>query len=147
MVDFGIVVLSMKSVIDFLSNCSLLLRRNQQTASLCKMHHTASELQCVLQCVAIYIHIHIYICIYIYIYIHICVCIATHCNTLQHTATHCNTLQHTIKTKDKVQMWLFIHVYIMYIYIYIYIAVHCNTLQYAATHCSTLQYTATHNQD
>jgi len=33
---------------------------------------------------------------------------ATHCNTLQHTATHCNTLQHT--------------------------ATHCNTLQHTATH-------------
>ena len=32
--------------------------------------------------------------------------IATHCNTLQHTATHCNTLQHT--------------------------ATHCNTLQHTA---------------
>ena len=41
--------------------------------------------------------------------------LATHCNTLQHTATHCNTLQHT--------------------------ATHCNTLQHNATHthCSTLQ--------
>ena len=39
--------------------------------------------------------------------------IATHCNTLQHTATHCNTLQHTVT--------------------------HCNTLQHTATHCNTLQ--------
>jgi len=34
--------------------------------------------------------------------------IATHCNTLQHTATHCNTLQHT--------------------------ATHCNTLQHTEKH-------------
>jgi len=40
--------------------------------------------------------------------------LATHCNTLQHTATHCNTLQHT--------------------------ATHCNTLQHTATHCNTLQH-------
>jgi len=40
--------------------------------------------------------------------------IATHCNTLQHTASHCITLQHT--------------------------ATHCNTLQHTATHCNTLQH-------
>ena len=39
------------------------------------------------------------------------VTLATHCNTLQHTATHCNTLQHT--------------------------ATHCNTLQHTATHETT----------
>jgi len=45
--------------------------------------------------------------------------LATHCNTLQHTATHCESvLQHT--------------------------ATHCNTLQHTATHCNTLQHTATH---
>ena len=45
--------------------------------------------------------------------------IATHCNTLQHTATHCNALQHT--------------------------ATHCNTLQHTATHCITQQHTASHS--
>ena len=45
--------------------------------------------------------------------------VATHCNTLQHTAAHCNTLQHT--------------------------ASHCNTLQHTATlhHTTTLQHPAT----
>jgi len=42
--------------------------------------------------------------------------IATHCNTLQHTAAHCITLQHT--------------------------AAHCSTLQHTAAHCRTLQHTA-----
>ena len=36
---------------------------------------------------------------------------ATHCHTLQQTATHCHTLRHT--------------------------ATHCNTLQHTATHCNT----------
>ena len=45
------------------------------------------------------------------------VCVATHCNTLQHTATHCK-LQHTAK--------------------------HCNALQHTATHCNTLRRTTTH---
>jgi len=40
--------------------------------------------------------------------------LATHCNTLQHTATHCTTLQH--------------------------IATHCNTLEHTATHCNILQH-------
>jgi len=55
-----------------------------------------------------------------------CYAMATHCNTLQHTATYtthfcilsCSTLQHT--------------------------ATHYNTLQHTATHCNTLQHTATH---
>jgi len=37
--------------------------------------------------------------------------LATHCNTLQHTATHCNTLQHTVT--------------------------YCNTLPHIVTHCNT----------
>jgi len=55
------------------------------------------------------------------------VVMATHCNTLQHTATHCNTLQHTVFiTRCEVDMR------------------HGDTLQHTATHCNTLQHTATH---
>ena len=40
---------------------------------------------------------------------HTTICVATHYNTLQHTAAHCSTLQHT--------------------------ATHCNTLQHTTTRC------------
>jgi len=62
--------------------------------------------------------------------------IATHCNTLQHTATHCNTLQHTATLCSTLQRIL--------------IATgrdklstkpaqikHCNTLQHTATYIAT----------
>ena len=49
---------------------------------------------------------------------------ATHNNTLQHTATHCNTMQ--------------THV------IWQHTAIHCKSLQRTATHCNTLQHTAIH---
>ena len=54
--------------------------------------------------------------------------IATHCNTLQHTATQCNTMQHTAQHCNPLQ----------------HTAANCNTLQQTATDCNRLQQTATH---
>jgi len=53
--------------------------------------------------------------------------IATHSNTLQHTATHSNTLQHAAMhcNNDKTHPWAGVF-----------------TSQRAATHCNTLQHTA-----
>ena len=55
--------------------------------------------------------------------------LATHCNTLQHSATHCTTLQHTFQHCSTMQ----------------HTAWHCNTLHHTASHCITLQHTATHS--
>ena len=64
---------------------------------------------------------------------------AAHCNTLQHTATHCNTLlcntrQHTATHCSTLQHTAMQHA-----------AAHCNILQRTATHCSTLQHSATYH--
>ena len=50
--------------------------------------------------------------------------LASHCNTLQHTATYCNTLQHTATHYNTLQ----------------HSATHYNTLRHSATHCNTLQH-------
>jgi len=60
--------------------------------------------------------------------------VATHCNTLQHTATHCNTLKLTAVTAITATQCNTVQ----------HTAAHYNTLQHTATHCNTLQHTATH---
>jgi len=42
------------------------------------------------------------------------VTLATHCNTLQHTATHCNTLQHTKRRNIYFSMECFLQQTYMY---------------------------------
>ena len=70
-------------------------------------------------------------------------CVATHCNTLQHTATQRNILQPTAsqtifttlnRLLRRVTWWRR----------YIILQTHCNTLQHIVTHCNTLQHTASH---
>ena len=75
--------------------------------------------------------------------------IATHCNTLQHTATHCKTLQHTATHCNTLhhtatQLRFDAMEQETFTYVPITISTHCNTLQHTATHCNTLQHTATH---
>ena len=53
--------------------------------------------------------------------------VATHCNTLQHTATHCNTLQHTATHC----MTTLVQTHCC--------STHCNILQHSTKHCNTLQ--------
>ena len=53
-----------------------------------------------------------------------CNTLATHCDTLQHTATHCDTHKERRRVRDT--------------------ATHCNTLQHIAARCNMLQHTATH---
>ena len=54
---------------------------------------------------------------------------ATYCNTLQHTATHYNTLQHSATPCNTLQ----------------HTATHCNTLHHTASYCNTLEHTTTHH--
>ena len=71
--------------------------------------------------------------------------IATHCNTLQHTATHCNTLQHRMHDMIRcVWHWRAAATYLHNCNTLQHTATHCNALQHTATHCNTLQHTATH---
>jgi len=56
----------------------------------------------------------------------------SHCNAL---ATHCNTLQHTATCLSVLMQMMFFHMYD---------GLGGNTLQHTATHCNTLQHTATH---
>jgi len=67
-----------------------------------------------------------------YVYVYIERRIATHCNTLQHTATHCNiaTHNHAVEREST-------HVIYVCVHIERRIAMHCNTLQ----HTATLQHT------
>ena len=66
--------------------------------------------------------------------------IATHCNTLQHTATHYNALNRPSGALACVLgNLLFVAEWCVSC-----AATHCNTLQPTATHCNTLQHTATH---
>jgi len=78
----------------------------QRTATHCNtLQRTATHIDNTTRMIytcATYGHI---LCLSLYVqHVHV----ATHCNTLQHTAAQCNTLQH--------------------------IATHCNTLQHTATH-------------
>ena len=66
--------------------------------------------------------------------------LATHCNTLQHTATHCNTLQHTA-THSITHCSMLQHVAACNTQYYT--ATCCNMLQHAATCCNMLQHAAT----
>jgi len=68
-------------------------------------------------------------------------CLATHCNTLQHTATYCNILlklQHTATYCNALQHTATHCIALQRT------TTHCNALQRTATHCNTLQHTATH---
>ena len=63
--------------------------------------------------------------------------IATHYNTLQHTATRCNTpVKHyggTLQSANNAHLQR--------------TATHCHTLQHTATYCNTLRHAATHQSN
>ena len=87
--------------------------------------------------------------------------IATHCNTLQHTATRCNTLQlaatrcntlqhtlqhtrrHHVRAQPRVQVRHVIAPHYQRPQRHTH-ATHCNTLPHTATRYNSLQHTATH---
>ena len=62
-------------------------------------------------------------------------CVATHCDTLQHSATHCNSLQQIEVNRTNR------HHSVRKTYTLQHAATRCNPLQHTATHCNTLQHT------
>jgi len=60
--------------------------------------------------------------------------IATHCNTLQHTATHCNTLHHIATHCNKLHNTYGASNTLQHI------TTLCNTLQHITIFCNTLQH-------
>ena len=77
---------------------------------------------------------------------------ATNGNTLQNAATHCvathcNTLQHTAWAKLRTATHLSAINTMKGLGFRQHNTTHCNTLQHTATHCNTLQHTATHTND
>ena len=130
-------------------------------ATHCKLlQHTATHKRSVclvrthlITCVC---HIGLHVCV---IYDYMCVScvitslwVATHCNTLQHTATHkrCVWLVRTHLITCVCHIGL--HVCLIYDYVWVSYVITCVChlwlhhfeLQHTATHCNTLQHTATH---
>jgi len=118
-----------------------------------------SVLQCVavccsvLQCVAVFIA-HFTLGSNTYSGVFLTQDVATHCNTLQHTATHCSHCNTFIRMHTYVGMCLTQYIVIHYNTLQ-HTATHCNahynTMEpnvkcaiETATHCNTLQHTATH---
>jgi len=87
-----------------------------------------------LQQISICVYVYMYVYIYVYVATPgICIYVATHCNTLQHTATHYNMHMYSIYPLPSATAGNLLQ----------HTATNCRTLQHTATHCSTLRYSAT----